>query len=70
MLRPISNPPNPWLTTEVEYLEDPAMADVGPAEEVPPPGAYAPEPAPVVVAPAPVVVVPPPVVCVGPLCVR
>jgi DNA repair photolyase len=26
MLRPISNPPNPWLTTEVEYLEDPPPA--------------------------------------------
>ena len=26
MLRPVSNPPNPWLTTEVEYLEDPPPA--------------------------------------------
>jgi DNA repair photolyase len=26
VLRPISNPPNPWLTTEVEYLEDPPPA--------------------------------------------
>ena len=59
----------PTFISEVEVLDDPAMAEVGPPEEVPPPGAYAPPPA-VVVAPAPVVVVPPPVVCVGPLCVR
>ena len=26
MLRPVSNPPNPWLTAEVEYLEDPPPA--------------------------------------------
>ena len=58
----------PTYISDVEFLEDPAMADV-PPEDVPPPGAYA-EPPAVVVAPAPVVVVPPPVVCVGPLCVR
>lgn len=66
--------PYPTVISDVEVLEDPAMADVGP-EDAPPPDAYAPgpavvAPAPVVVAPAPVVVVPPPVVCVGPLCVR
>lgn len=62
----------PTYISDVEFLEDPAMADVGPPEDVPPDGT-APvvvAPAPVVVAPAPVVVVPPPVVCVGPLCVR
>lgn len=26
MLRPIQNPPNPWLTTEVEYLDEPPLA--------------------------------------------
>jgi DNA repair photolyase len=26
MLRPVHNPPNPWLSTEVEYLEDPPDA--------------------------------------------
>jgi len=26
MLRPVQNPPNPWLSTEVEYLEDPPDA--------------------------------------------
>jgi DNA repair photolyase len=26
VLRPVSNPPNPWLTSEVEYLEDPPPA--------------------------------------------
>ena len=25
-LRPLANPPNPWLSTEVEYLEDPPDA--------------------------------------------
>jgi hypothetical protein len=69
--------PYPTLISDVEVLEDPAMADAPPLDAGPPPdGAYpAPAPvvvapAPVVVAPAPVVVVPPPVVCVGPLCVR
>ncbi|HLQ23654.1 MAG TPA: hypothetical protein VK132_10630, partial [Gemmatimonadales bacterium] len=30
MLKPISNPPNPWSTTEVEYLEEapPARLEV------------------------------------------
>jgi hypothetical protein len=65
--RPYDGPPT--YISDVEFLEDPAMADVGPPEDAPPPGAYAPEP--VVVAPPPaVVVVPPPIVCVGPLCVR
>lgn len=26
MLRPVQNPPNPWLSTEVEYLDDPPAA--------------------------------------------
>jgi hypothetical protein len=65
--RPYDGPPA--YISDVEFLEDPAMADEGPPEDGPPPGAYAPEP--VVVAPPPaVVVVPPPIVCVGPLCVR
>lgn len=25
-MRPVKNPPNPWLSTEVEYLEDPPIA--------------------------------------------
>ena len=25
-MRPIANPPNPWLSTEVEYLEEPPDA--------------------------------------------
>jgi hypothetical protein len=69
--------PYPTLISEVEVLEDPAMADAPPVEGVaepveayPPPAPVVVAPAPVVVAPAPVVVVPPPVVCVGPLCVR
>ncbi len=64
--RPYEGPPT--FISDVEVLEDPAMADAPPFEDVPP-EAY-PAPAPVVVAPAPVVVVPPPIVCVGPLCVR
>ncbi|HML13371.1 MAG TPA: hypothetical protein VK456_08715 [Xanthobacteraceae bacterium] len=72
--------PYPTVISDVEALEDPAMADAPPLDEgAPPPGAYdAPPPgapvvvapAPVVVAPAPVIIAPPPVVCVGPLCVR
>ena len=65
--RPYDGPPT--FISDVEVLDDPAMVDVAPLEDVPPPGAYA-EPPAVVVAPAPVVVVPPPVVCVGPLCIR
>ena len=68
----------PTFISDVEVLEDPAMADAPPFDDVPPPGAYE-EPAPVVVAPPPAVVVapppaivvaPPPIVCVGPLCIR
>jgi hypothetical protein len=72
--------PYPTVISEVEVLEDPAMADAPPLGDVPPDAGPAPAvvapapvvvaPAPVVVAPAPVVVAPPPVVCVGPLCVR
>jgi hypothetical protein len=61
--------PYPTVISDVEVLEDPAMADAPPPDDVPPPGAY-PEPAPVVVAPAPIIVAPPPIVCVGPLCIR
>jgi hypothetical protein len=71
--------PYPTVISDVEVLEDPAMADApplddgappgayGPPDEAPPPGAY---PAPVVVVPPPIIVAPPPIVCVGPLCVR
>jgi hypothetical protein len=67
----------PAFISEVEVLDDPALADAPPVEGLaepvdayPPPGPAVVVPAPVVVAPAPVVVVPPPVVCVGPFCVR
>ena len=69
----------PAFISEVEVLEDPAMADAPPLDDVPPPGAYEEPPPAVVVAPPPAVVVapppalivaPPPIVCVGPLCVR
>lgn len=72
--------PYPTVISDVEVLEDPAMADAPPLGDMPPdagpPGAYPPPapvvvaPAPVIVAPPPVIVAPPPVVCVGPLCVR
>jgi hypothetical protein len=66
--QPMQGPPA--FVSEVEVLDDPALADAPPVEEVAEPVEAYPPPAPVVVAPAPVVVVPPPVVCVGPLCVR
>jgi hypothetical protein len=55
--------PYPTVISDVEVLEDPAMAHEAPPD-APPPGASP------VVAPAPVVVAPPPIVCVGSLCVR
>jgi hypothetical protein len=65
--RPYDGPPT--FISEVEVLDDPAMAEVGPPEDVPPPEAY-PPPAVVVAPPPAVIVAPPPIVCVGPLCVR
>lgn len=32
-MRPISNPPNPWLTTQVEYLDEPQPAELHVYEE-------------------------------------
>jgi hypothetical protein len=63
--QPLDGPPT--FISDVEVLEDPALAADEPPPDGVPPEAY---PEPVVVAPAPVVVVPPPIVCVGPLCVR
>jgi hypothetical protein len=61
----------PTYISDVEFLEDPAMADVGAPEDVPPAAVVVDPPPAVVVAPPPAVIVaPPPVVCVGPLCVR
>jgi hypothetical protein len=68
--------PYPTVISDVEVLEDPAMADAPPLDEgapagayaappdAPPPGAYPPPP--VVVAPAPVVVAPAPVIVAPP----